>query len=129
LEREFELKMAEEQPGRVCLRWDDLRLFVRAVCPLRGEGLVKLWLTGAGGRFLLGTLVPERGCLVLNRVVTLTEIRRSGVWPPEGVESALVWPFRTNAPFLRPDLFCLAKVENDWVKVTFREDGWPVFRE
>ena len=111
MEREFKLNMAEEPSGRVCLCWDDLHLFVRGVCPMRGEGLVKLWLKGAEGRLLLGTLIPEHGCLVLNRSLTIAEARRVGAWPPDGVESQLIWPFRTNQPFLRPDLFCFARIE------------------
>ena len=129
MEREFKLNMAEEPSGRVCLCWDDLHLFVRGVCPVRGEGLVKLWLKGAEGRLLLGTLIPERGCLVLNRSLTIAEARRVGAWPPDGVESQLIWPFRTNQPFLRPDLFCFARIEGEWAKIAFREDGWPIFLE
>ena len=129
MEQAFELNMVEEWPGQVCLSWDELRLSVHAVCPLRGEGLVKLWLLGERGRILLGTLIPERGCLTLRRVLTLAEVRRSGAWPPERVESALIWPFQTNTPFPRPDLFCFARVEGAWGKIMFRSDGWPIFPE
>ena len=129
MEREFELNMVEEPSGRVCLCWDELRLSVRAVCPLRGEGLVKLWLVGETGRMLLGTLIPDRGRLTLSRCLTIAELCRKGAWPPAGVESMVVWPFCSDKPFPRPDLFCLAQVEGERVKICFDGEGWPVFRE
>ena len=129
MEREFTLNMVEEPSGRVCLCWDELRLTVRAFCPLRGDGLVKLWLAGPDGRLLLGTLIPECGCLHLRRGLTVAEVKRAGAWPPERVESMVVWPFHPDQPFPRPDLFCFAKVQGEQIKICFNEDGWPVFWE
>lgn len=129
LEREFLLKIAEERPGRVRLSWDDLRLTVRAEAPLWGEGLCKLWLTGERGHFLLGTLIPENGCLCLARSIPMGEVRRAGAWPPCGVSAALVWPFRTDRPFPRPDLFCFGKVEEGRLWLRFDGEGNPCMPE
>lgn len=129
MEREFPLNMTGEKPGRVRLSWDDLRLTVRAETPLRGEGLCKLWMAGEGGRLLLGTLIPENGCLRLARSIPMGEVRRAGAWPPCGVAAALVWPFRTDCPFPRPDLFCFGRVEEGRVWIRFDREGNPCMPE
>lgn len=64
-----------------------------AELPDDGRGIYKIYLTGSGGRFLLGTPQPEGGCLRLRRRVSLDELRRCGVWPPGGGEVRLAVPF------------------------------------
>jgi len=129
MEREFPICIAEEESGRLSLYWDDLWLTARAVSPLRGEGLCKLWLVGEGGKLLLGTMIPEKGQLRLCRRISLREVKRSSAWPPVGVESMLVWEFDLQAPFPRTDLFCFAKVEKQRLSIRFDRDGQPLMPE
>lgn len=58
------------------------------------EGLYKAYLTTAGQRCLLGTLVPDGGRLYLRRVLSVDSLKRQGVWPIQGVEEQLVCPFQ-----------------------------------
>lgn len=69
--------------------------FVRceATRPNDGKGIYKVWLTGAGGKLLLGTLAPERGVLRLCRQVSRDSLVRAGCWPVEGGECVLAFPF------------------------------------
>ena len=129
MEREFPILITEELPGKLNLYWDDLWLTARARSPLRGEGLCKLWLTGDRGKLLLGTMIPEQGCLRLCRRLSLNEIRRAGVWPPTGVEAMLVWKFELDDPFPRTDLFCFAKIEKNRLSIRFDRDGQPLMPE
>ena len=61
-----------------------------------GEGLYKAWLTGRGGRMMLGTLIPEGGRLFLRRTLSVDSLKRQGVWPAIGVEEQLVCSFRAE---------------------------------
>lgn len=69
--------------------------FVRceASCPNDGRGIYKVWLTGAGGRLLLGTLAPEGGTLRLCRRVSRDSLVRAGCWPVAGGECVLAFTF------------------------------------
>ena len=129
MEREFPICIAEERPGRACLRWDELWLTVQARSPLRGDGLCKLWLAGEQGSVLLGTMIPEGECLMLCRRLSLREVKKAGAWPPEGVEAMLFWNFDLHRPFPRTDLFCFAKVEKKRLSICFDRDGQPVMPE
>ena len=63
------------------------------------RGLYKVHLTGRGGSFLLGTLIPEGGSLRLHRTVSLDQLKRQGVWPPEGAFAELAFaPERVRPP-------------------------------
>ncbi len=61
--------------------------------PNDGQGIYKVWLTGAGGTYLLGTLAPEGGALRLCRRVSRDSLARAGCWPVEGGRSVLAFPF------------------------------------
>ena len=129
MEREFPLRMTGEKEGKVLLNWDDEGVTVRAELPARRDGLCKLWLRGEKGQLLLGTLIPEGGRLLLRRRLPRRETERAGVWPPAGVSAALVWPFRSEKPFPRTDLFCFGKVEEGRLWLRFDGDGNPVMPE
>ena len=58
------------------------------------RGLYKGWLSGAGGRALLGTFVPEADVLRLSRTVSVTELERQGAWPPVGADAVLAYSFQ-----------------------------------
>ena len=62
-----------------------------------GRGLYKAYLLGRGGRFLLGTLVPEGGALVLDRTLGLAGLVQMGVWPPLGGTAELAFAFGPGA--------------------------------
>lgn len=63
------------------------------------RGLYKVHLTGRGGSFLLGTLIPEGGSLRLHRTVSLDQLKRQGGWPPEGAFAELAFaPERVRPP-------------------------------
>lgn len=63
------------------------------------RGLYKVHLAGRGGSFLLGTLIPEGGSLRLHRTVSLDQLKRQGVWPPEGAFAELAFaPERVRPP-------------------------------
>ncbi len=57
-----------------------------------GAGLYKVHLEGPEGSALLGTLIPEGGALCLRRIVSLSELRRRGAWPPCGAWVEPVYP-------------------------------------
>lgn len=99
MERRFSLA-----DGRGWLTLQDEGLRVRCSGELRddGRGLYKGYLLGSGGRFLLGTFLPEQGRLYLRRSLSLDELRRRGMWPPEGAQAELAFvpghPARPRAP-------------------------------
>lgn len=72
--------------------------FVRceATRPNDGHGIYKVWLTGAGGTLLLGTLAPERGMLRLCRRVSRDSLARAGCWPIEGGRAVLAFSFHQS---------------------------------
>lgn len=55
-----------------------------------GAGIYKVWLRGARGRMLLGTLAPELGGLSLVRRLSRQSLERAGCWPITGGETVLV---------------------------------------
>lgn len=69
----------------------------RVVCAAQlgadGQGLYKCWLLGAGGKALLGTLIPEGEVLRLRRTLSVAELQRQGAWPPTGAEAVLAFSF------------------------------------
>lgn len=88
----------EDAQGAVTVRQEGERAVCQAIRS-KGGGLYKAWLRGAGeARFLLGTLIPEGGALRLRRVVEVATLRREGVWPPVGAETALSYAFTPETP-------------------------------
>lgn len=89
-----------EGRGSLRLEEDGLRVAATVRLPDDRRGLYKAWLTGGGGgELLLGTLMPEGGILVLRRQMSVDQLKRAGVWPPEGGRVQLVFPSgRESAP-------------------------------
>lgn len=79
-----------EDQGWLTVEPEGLRVRCRAELPGSVRGLYKVYLTG-GGRFLLGALIPEGGALRLSRTVSLDQLKRQGVWPPEGAAAELAF--------------------------------------
>ena len=68
--------------GTLTLHQDGPRVHMEAERPSDGLGLYKVWLHGNhGGKFLLGTLVPERGQLRLGRTLSVSTLEQAGCWP------------------------------------------------
>ena len=85
---EYRFPLGERGTLRVIERGP--RAVVEARLPDDGRGLYKACLTGAGGRVLLGTLIPQAGgVLTLRRTLSLDQLRRQGAWPPTGGEAVL----------------------------------------
>lgn len=69
-----------------CGEYEDLGLRVRFRCFLADSALCKLYLVRGNCRVLLGTPVPQRNGLWLERTLSRSELERGGVWPPERLE-------------------------------------------
>jgi len=83
--------------GTLILQQDGPRVRLTAERRQDERGLYKVWLTGrSGGRFLLGTLIPEGNMLRLKRTLSQGELERAGCWPPAGAEAPLAFPFSTE---------------------------------
>jgi len=94
-----------EGGGALTWRRDGPRVRLEAERPLDNRGLYKVWLRGRdGGKLLLGTLAPERDALRLRRTLSVDELVRRGVWPPERAEAPLAFPFQSSQRWVRePD--------------------------
>ena len=92
-----------EGGGTLSLREEGLRVCLEAVRPDDGRGLYKVWTLGRGGRFLLGTLIPQGGGLRLKRTVSRTALEQAGCWPVAGGEAVLVYPFSQGEGGWRPE--------------------------
>lgn len=125
VEREFSLWVLEEKLGGLSLTWDELRMTALATLDWRQEGLWKVTLVGEGGQFLLGTLVPDGGRLLLRRTLSLSEVRRGGAWPPVGAVLSLRCVYREDQPFPLPKIFCFAKPEEEGLRFEFDFQGRP----
>ena len=98
----FQFTLGER--GTLRVSEDGPRAVVEARLPEEGRGLYKAYLIGEAGRFLLGTLIPERGVLTLRRTLSVDQLRRQGVWPPTGGEAVLaVSPHPLPAGWHRAD--------------------------
>lgn len=84
--------------GRLAVREEGLRAVLTAERPDDGRGLYKAYLTGPGGRVMLGTMVPEGGRLQVRRTLSLDELRRKGAWPPRGGGAELSFSFAGADP-------------------------------
>lgn len=88
-----------EGKGSLRLEEDGLRITATVRLPDDRRGLYKAWLTGGGGgALLLGTLLPEGGVLTLRRQMSVDQLKREGVWPPEGGRVELVFPAGGEGP-------------------------------
>ena len=80
--------------GTLTLRQEGPRIHMDAQRPADGKGLYKVWLHGDhGGKFLLGTLVPENGLLRLHRTLAIDTLDRAGCWPRFRAEASLAFAF------------------------------------
>lgn len=78
----------QDEGGLVCFE---------ATRPDDRRGLYKVWLSGEGGRLLLGTLVPEGGRLYLCRRMTKAALERGGCWPVTAGECLLAFSFEKKS--------------------------------
>lgn len=97
--------------GTLRAREEDLWVRLEAVRPDDGRGLYKVWCTGAGGEFLLGTLVPQGGGLCLERRVARHTLEGVGAWPLTGGKCVMVYRFTDRA-----------KGQADWHREEHPED-------
>ncbi|MEG1747340.1 MAG: hypothetical protein RR226_02825 [Oscillospiraceae bacterium] len=74
------------------------RAAVTVFRPRDDSGLYKAYLRGREGRFLLGTLAPEDGTLVLRRDLPIDRLRRCGAWPVIGADIVLEFTFPVRPP-------------------------------
>lgn len=84
--------------GAVTVRQEGEKAVCQAIRAADSGGLYKAWLRGAGGRILLGTLIPDGGALRLRRVMDIPALERQGAWPPEGAEILMAYAFTKEAP-------------------------------
>ncbi len=81
--------------GVLSVRQEGLRAHMEAERPEDGRGLYKVWLHGDhGGKFLLGTLVPEGEVLHLRRTLSVGVLEQAGCWPQFRAEAALAFSFK-----------------------------------
>ena len=91
---QMEERLAMGGGGVLALRQEGPRVQITAERPSDSRGLYKVWLHGDhGGRFLLGTLVPENGVLRLSRTLSVGALERAGCWPRFRAEAALAFAF------------------------------------
>lgn len=82
-----------EGRGWLAIQEEHGRVRCEAQLPNDGKGLYKGWLTGPGGKALLGTFVPQGKHLRLERTLSTDELKRQGAWPPEGAQAVLAFSF------------------------------------
>ena len=99
--RDLEQREIQLRGGGRLTVWEDGQLVqLQAFRADDGRGLYKVWIRGAGGRLLLGTLLPEEGSLCLRRRLARSQLERSGCWPIAGGETVLAFSFE-RAQWLR----------------------------
>lgn len=80
--------------GTLTLRQEGPRVHMEAERPADEKGLYKVWLHGdQGGKFLLGTMIPEGGMLRLRRTLSASTLERAGCWPRFRAEAPLAFAF------------------------------------
>lgn len=82
-----------EGGGTLRVREEGPWVYLEAMCPDDGRGLYKVWCLGAGGEFLLGTLVPQENRLRLERRVSKQTLQQAGAWPLTGGKTVMVYSF------------------------------------
>lgn len=80
--------------GRLTLREEGSLVRLEAERPDDRKGLYKVWLCGWEGKYLLGTLVPDRGRLYLCRRVSRSALEWAGCWPVIGGECVMAFAFQ-----------------------------------
>ncbi len=125
MEREFPLRILENQVGRIHMSWDGLRIRFRATAQGVGTGICKLSAVGEEGECLLGTMMPEHGTLTLERSLPITQLRQAGAWPVSGVAVTLLYPRDCHSPFPLPALFCFAREAGEMLRFPFESNGMP----
>lgn len=80
------------------VREEGTQVYVEAERTDDRQGLYKVWLCGAGGRCLLGTLVPEGKRLYLRRQISRSNLERAGCWPVIGGECVMAFSFQQGKP-------------------------------
>lgn len=87
---QFELKGA----GTLQVRVEGIRVHILATRVDDGLGLYKVWVVGgAGGRVLLGTMMPEGGVLRVRRTMSLQQLQGQNCWPITGGEAVVAFAF------------------------------------
>ena len=86
-----------EGGGYLELRQEGAQVHLSVWRGMDGAGLYKAWLRGSGPDFLLGTLMPEGGCLKLQRTLSLDTLKRVGCWPISSGKTAMSFHFTDPA--------------------------------
>lgn len=79
--------------GKLFCQDDGMRCVLCAEAPDNRQGLYKVYVQGAAGQMLLGTMMPEGNMLRLRRSMSIAELRRQGCWPLKGAEAELSFAF------------------------------------
>ena len=114
--------------------WEEGQLVqLRAFRPDDGRGLYKVWVRGAGGRLLLGTLVPEGKGLGLQRRISRGQLERAGCWPVVGGETVLAfafvqngWQWEKNPEYLVKDVVLSQVLKGKSVRIKRRQGGFSL---
>lgn len=90
----MEQRIAMEGGGHLVLIPDGPRVHVEASRSMDSQGLYKVWLVGGGKKeYLLGTLAPENGRLMLRRSISKMQLEQAGCWPVMGAKLRLTFLF------------------------------------
>ncbi len=131
MEEFFEL----EGGGRLAVREDGAQVRFSAQRRTDGAGLYKVWVRGAGGEMLLGTLAPEGPRLRLERAMSRDSLERAGCWPVTGGRTVLAFSFAPQGKAERPGWRweqrpgrrlrdpVLRECADGWGPMLVREDG------
>ena len=93
--------------GWLRVQQDGPKIRLDAGRPPEKDGLYKVWLHGdRGGKFLLGTLVPEQEGLRLTRRVSLSELEHAGCWPQFWSECKLAFSFSNQGRHPQENWYC-----------------------
>ena len=88
--------------GQLTTQQDGMLVRCEATRPNDGRGIYKVWLAGAAGTVLLGTLAPEGDTLRLCRRVSRDSLERAGCWPIEGGRCVLAFSFQRSQWAVEP---------------------------
>ena len=88
--------------GQLTVTEEGQTVRLEAVCPDDRRGLYKVWISGAQGRTLLGTLAPAGEQLRLCRRMSRDSLERAGCWPVKGGQRVLAFAFeRENREWMQ----------------------------
>ena len=89
-------------------------------------GLCRGLLLGENGNLDLGPMLPEGGCLRLERSFLVETLQKKGCFQ-------LAWPWDPEAPFPLPPVFCFARVQSlgdrPYLVFQFQPGGIPRIEE